>query len=207
MTNRYWSRVTNRCLYDNENTSEEIIIQNRIFAENYAKGNVLQYKKNSANFTKMQKYSRIAQGYTFYGPRRTYATQSDTYTNPNTQMLARVGYETIEINPFTNIYRGTLTGISNQCNNGTTYKNGGTLICGSFEKPCSNQPTNIIPINRIICRPGSDSDVPGSRSFTCWNPRWPTTYTNVRRKMDNAENGIPLSTKYYLTDLTYSCKI
>ena len=49
------------------------------------KATIFQYKKNSAGFSKKQQYSRIARG---LGQKKTtYATQSDTYTNPNTNNL------------------------------------------------------------------------------------------------------------------------
>ena len=49
------------------------------------KATIFQYKKNSAGFSKKQQYSRIARG---LGQKKTtYATQSATYTNPNTNNL------------------------------------------------------------------------------------------------------------------------
>ena len=49
------------------------------------KATIFQYKNNSAGFSKKQQYSRIARG---LGQKKTtYATQSDTYTNPNTNNL------------------------------------------------------------------------------------------------------------------------
>lgn len=56
-----------------------------------AKGNVLQYKKNSSNITKNQRYSQIARG-SWTNRNTTWATQSATYTNPNTSSLKRNGY-------------------------------------------------------------------------------------------------------------------
>ena len=56
-----------------------------------AKGNILQYKKNSASITKNQRYAQIAKG-SWTNRNTTWATQSDTYTNPNTTSLQRVGY-------------------------------------------------------------------------------------------------------------------
>ena len=50
---RVWSRVQNRCLFEQGLTTETRIL---------AKGNVLQYKKNSSNLTKQQKYSQISKG-------------------------------------------------------------------------------------------------------------------------------------------------
>lgn len=60
------------------------------------KGNVLQYKKNSANLTKAQRYSLIAKG-SWINRSKTYATQTDKYTNPNTNSLKRVNTTHITI--------------------------------------------------------------------------------------------------------------
>jgi hypothetical protein len=59
-----------------------------------SKGNVLQYKKNSSNITKQQRYSQIAKGQ-WTNRNTTWATQSTTATMPNTLSLKRVNYRTI----------------------------------------------------------------------------------------------------------------
>lgn len=59
-----------------------------------SKGNVLQYKKNSSNITKQQRYSQIAKGM-WTNRNTTWATQSTTATMPNTLSLKRVNYRTI----------------------------------------------------------------------------------------------------------------
>lgn len=58
------------------------------------KGNVLQYKNNSSNITKQQRYSQIAKGQ-WTNRNTTWASQSVTTTMPNTQGLRRVNYKTI----------------------------------------------------------------------------------------------------------------
>ena len=58
------------------------------------KGNVLQYKNNSSNLTKQQRYSQIAKGM-WTNRNTTWASQSVTTTMPNTQSLRRVNYKTI----------------------------------------------------------------------------------------------------------------
>lgn len=82
---REWYRVQNRCVTDitpiNGNTAYQI-------AMDY-KGNILQYKKNSSNLTKQQKYSLIARGL-WTNRTTTWATQTQSYTNPNTGYLKRV---------------------------------------------------------------------------------------------------------------------
>jgi len=59
-----------------------------------SKGNVLQYKKNSSNITKQQRYSQIAKGQ-WTNRNTTWASQSVTTTMPNTLSLKRVNYRTI----------------------------------------------------------------------------------------------------------------
>jgi len=61
------------------------------------KGNILQYKNNSSNFTKKQIYSQIARGKLKNG-NKTWATQSDTFTNPNINSLQRNNYTNIALN-------------------------------------------------------------------------------------------------------------
>jgi len=87
-----WSRASGNCvdlsgatLPDGNNTpmTYEDLSEKR-------KAVIFQYKNNSAGFSKKQRYSRLSQG---LGRQRgnTFATQSQTYTNPNTLNLTRVG--------------------------------------------------------------------------------------------------------------------
>jgi hypothetical protein len=59
-----------------------------------SKGNVLQYKNNSSNITKQQRYSQIAKGQ-WTNRNTTWASQTITTTMPNTLSLKRVNYKTI----------------------------------------------------------------------------------------------------------------
>jgi hypothetical protein len=100
---RAWSRVQNSCSLFDENTysgealvplpySGKLVPASVLYLE-YAmlnKGNVLQYKKNSSNLTKQQRYAQIAKG-KWVNRNTTWATQSTRgYTNPNNQSLQRV---------------------------------------------------------------------------------------------------------------------
>jgi hypothetical protein len=97
---RAWSRVQNSCsLSDNFQEgslvklpySGKIVPISALYLENAMlnKGNVLQYKKNSSNLTKQQRYSQIAKGQ-WTNRNTTWATQSTRgYTNPNNQSLER----------------------------------------------------------------------------------------------------------------------
>jgi hypothetical protein len=100
---RAWSRVQNSCsLFDETNFNGnnlvpapytgKLVPASTLYLE-YAmlnKGNVLQYKKNSSNLTKQQRYAQIAKG-KWVNRNTTWATQSTRgYTNPNNQSLQRV---------------------------------------------------------------------------------------------------------------------
>jgi hypothetical protein len=84
---KVWSRVQGNCslfIPTNPITSTEINALQMI-----RKANVLQYKSNSSNLTKQQQYSLIAQG-KYINRTKSWATQTDTYTNPNTTNLKQV---------------------------------------------------------------------------------------------------------------------
>lgn len=85
---RMWSRVQSSCslvIPTTPITSTEVIT-----LQMGKKANVLQYKANSSNLTKQQQYSLIAQG-KWTNRTKTWATQSVTYTHPNTNNLPKVG--------------------------------------------------------------------------------------------------------------------
>ena len=96
---RDWSRVQNTCVQLSISEADKIAMLN--------KGNVLQYKANSSNLTKAQKYSKIAKGQ-WINRNTTWATQSERgYTNPNTTSLKRTGnVVNIAINPITSAVIG-----------------------------------------------------------------------------------------------------
>ena len=96
---REWSRFENPCAYEDN----PITIQNGIAyrLEVLKKGNVLQYKKNSSNITKQQRYAQIARGL-WTNRTTTWATQTQTYTNPNTNSLRRsnfTNFNTVTLDP------------------------------------------------------------------------------------------------------------
>ena len=99
-----------------------------------SKGNVLQYKKNSSNITKQQRYSQIAKG-KWTNRTTTWASQSVNATMPNTLSLKRVNYRTI-------------------------YLDNGAPAVGPITCPTFVEPTipNKLPINpntqNIVPRPG-----------------------------------------------------
>lgn len=106
---RAWSRVQGRCIYADPNYGEQEYIYIPILSKFIPlaqvphelavlyKGNILQYKKNSSNITKQQRYSQIAKGM-WTNRNTTYATQGVSYSNPNTKSLMRVNYATVTLN-------------------------------------------------------------------------------------------------------------
>ena len=193
---RAWSRVQNICSSSITSTStgfvtspltgEQIPVGRYEFeAQMLSKGNVLQYKKNGGSLTRNQRYSKIAKGQ-WTNRTKTWATQSQTYSNPNTTGLWRTGFAEISlpdvIDPF-------------GCNT-RTIKDGGQLICNVLADPCTN-----IPIARTFnnrCYPSSDSNVPG-RMLLCWNPRIDSWYPKKRYTMNNSTNKWPQNYKGFVS--------
>jgi len=118
---RAWSRVQNSCslitTIDNDGLTKvpltgEIVPASILDVKMAMlnKGNVLQYKANSSNLTKVQKYSKIAKGQ-WVNRNTTWATQSTRgYTNPNTTSLKRSGnVVNIAVDPITGAVIGPTT--------------------------------------------------------------------------------------------------
>ena len=70
---RVWSRVQNACTYNTNNNNynniynalsgEQTTFQQSTYEKQlFNKGNILQYKANSAGLTKQQKYAQLAKG-------------------------------------------------------------------------------------------------------------------------------------------------
>lgn len=89
---RVWNRVDSRCaVYSINPTKQQMLI----------KGNILQYKKNSASLSKKQLYSKIAKG-EWINRSTTWAIQNDRgYTNPNSTYLKRINGTNIAIDRLT----------------------------------------------------------------------------------------------------------
>jgi len=117
---RAWTRFENSCVYlsttqTDPNASIYVPLLKQYVTigelayinQMYKKGNILQYKANSSNLTKQQRYSQIARGL-WTNRTTTWATQSDTYSNPNTQSLKRINYGTIPLVPGTENTTGSL---------------------------------------------------------------------------------------------------
>ena len=100
---RLWSRAQGSCSESTNSTGFIYLPETGkyITIQEYSdviamlnKGNVLQYKNNSSNLTKKQRYSQIAK-MQWTNRTKTWASQSVTTTMPNTQSLKRVNYDTI----------------------------------------------------------------------------------------------------------------
>lgn len=203
---RVWSRVQNPCTYivpGSDYTQAFIPLTGETVSQAQAdyqikqinKGNILQYKGNSARLTKSQKYSQLAR---CAGPNRTkvFATQSQTYTNPNTTGLLRVGTQTY---PYPNEIVGAPNNISgpfeynipnpNDCS-GNSVQDGGTLVCGTFANPCTGEIIKQGTTSAIICNPSSASNVPGT-SVLCWNNKVQTWFPKPRYFMNNSTDKWP----------------
>jgi hypothetical protein len=212
MTYRYlpqppkaWYRVENQCVFDTSNNNNLIPAEYYYQSALLNKGNVLQYKKNSSNLTKNQRYSQIAKGM-WTNRTTTWATQSDTYTNPNMTSLKRVNYVEYPVN---NLIPGQpnnqagpfVTNDDNpfQCNN-PSFKDGGNLICSITENPCSGISTTVKP--SLNYYPTTDSNVPGAITLLYWNPKLQTWYPRQRYTMNNSGDKWPTNYKLFTSAST-----
>jgi hypothetical protein len=212
---RAWSRVQGQCTFtdasNNVYQSVYIPLTNQtvtLAQANYEdkllqKGNILQYKGNSSQLTKKQKYSQLAKG---FGPNRTkvFATQSETYTNPNTTGLLRVNSSIL---PFPNNLVGQPNNISgpfqyavpnpNGCT-GFSVQDGGNLVCGTFANPCTGEIIQTGATSSVICNPASASNVPGF-STLCWDAKVQTWFPRQRYVMTNSGNKWPQGYKGFVS--------
>jgi len=207
---RVWSRVQNRCSTNTDNSSLVYVpLSNEYMpqadanykTQMYVKGNVLQYKKNSSSLTKQQKYSLISKG--MWVGKKSYATQSETYTNPNTTSLLRVNYSNI---PFPNVIVGYPNNISGpfQYNVANPFdcstnllQDGGNLVCNAVVSPCTGEVTQTFTEQQ--CFPTTCSNVPGPITDLCWNPKIQTWYPKNRTTMNNSGTKWPDNYKGFVS--------
>lgn len=167
---RLWSRMQGMC----DDTSAQ-----------QRKGNVLQHRTNMAKLTRAQRYARAMRGTNHR--RAGWSSQSDGRTEPNAQGLRRVGAHKIAINKTTGVIIGPTT-LPLTCPGAPTgdvdvVLDGGTLVCGSYENPCTGARSNIPA--QPECHPASASDVPGT-SLLCWTKGTVTWIPRVRRALPPA---------------------
>lgn len=205
-----WYRVQNQCTFINDISFNNVYIpltnttvslaQADIYNKKQYKGNILQYKNNSSGLTKNQKYSQISKGL-WCNRTKSFATQSQTYSNPNTTGLVRVNYTTIPSNTnlvgYPNNIAGPFqVGIPNpfDCSS-NTIQDGGNLVCGTYANPCSGVVTQTLYQDQ--CNPTYCSDVPGPVTNLCWNPKNQTFYPRKRYIMNNSGNKWPQGYKLF----------
>jgi hypothetical protein len=151
----------------------------------YKKGNVLQYKKNSSNTTKAQKYSSMVRG-TWVNANKVWATQSQTYTNPNTNLLKLVN----------NGYYLLPQPIQTPTHTETIISDGGTLLCNIIQNPYTGQTLSKTYYQE--CYPTTCSDVPGKPIFLCWNKGIQTYYPKTKLTYGNSNNKFPTNAKFII---------
>jgi len=195
---RAWTRVENKCTYSDSIYDPTIFYRAALIN----KGNVLQYKKNSTQLTKKQRYSQIAKGL-WTNRTKTWATQSATYTNPNTASLKRVGYFEYPKDDITPGSPANIAGpyipvsVLNDPFNcpELTFKDGGNLVCGVYQNPCTGAVVDKTYQPKYY--PTSDSDVPGPIQELYWDPKLQTWYPKQRLIMNNSGNKWPTNYKLF----------
>lgn len=179
-----WTRVRNQCL----TTSGD--------KQMNTKAHVLQHNQNRMMISKKQQYSKYA---TTRQQLAQCATQSDTYTNPNSSQLERVNYKVVKPNTFfgqpNNISGPFQTKVNNPT--GCTSDNlisGGVLLCGTRRKAQCNVETNVPyynftnqPEQYVLCFPASASDVPGN-GILCWTDKIKYWKPTINRRIMNTSS-------------------
>lgn len=174
---RAWSRVQINVL----NNPADYQVKKQMLL----KGNILQYKKNSSSLTKQQRYSQIAKGQ-WTNRTRSYASQTQTTTNPNTASLLRVNYESVPlIDPVIDPFGCTTTII----------KNGGILVGNTVVNPCTGEIIKVTIVDP--CNPTSASNVPGRIVPLCWTGRVQTWYPRTNLTMNNSTDKWPVNYKLF----------
>lgn len=208
---RVWSRVQSNCTYVNSYNNDNLVLfpltgqtlpleEINSLIKIYEKGNILQYKNNSSNLTKKQKYSQIAKGL-WQNRTKSWATQTQTYSNPNNSSLKRINYSTLAITNNNSYILNTYSVPSNPFNCGTDNSlnilDGGTLVCNQIVNPCTNQV--VEQTTSTNCSLSTCSNVPGKPVTLCWNSGFPTYYPKKRYFMNNSTNKWPQGYKGFVS--------
>lgn len=196
---RVWSRVQNPCSVFNYKDDDPNASSNFARADYerrmLLKGNILQYKKNSSNLTKNQRYTQIAKK--MWTNKKTWATQSDTYSNPNTCSLLRVNYNILD--PSNNSFSSRSNPYG--CPTNET-QDGGTLVCNTIVNPCTQEVIKKT-VSQKICNPTTDSNVPGPIQALCWNDGTQTWYPRQRYIMSSSGTKWPVGYKGLVSALAF----
>lgn len=189
---REWSRVQHRCTFDTNEINPINPINPIMTAQMLNKGNVLQYKGNSSQLTQKQRYAKIARGQ-WTNRTTTWATQSTSYTNPNTLSLKRTdGAIKVLIDPATGSIVGP-TDLPLSCLPNAVplvVEDGGSLLCSVYENKCTGEIRTTE--SQQMCHPAADSDVPGQAEL-CWNDGTPTWFPKSQTTMTNSGNKFPVN--------------
>jgi hypothetical protein len=169
--------------------------QNDIIQQQY-KGNILQYKGNSSNYSQKMIYSKIIQG-KWTNRKKCYAAQQVKYTNPNIYSFTRRG-------GLNSLLNGVQTNYPLKCpqNNNLVFynsnqradptigviSNGGVFICSQQSDPCSGFKKTNPP--STYCFPTTCSDVPGKEMFLCYKPT-NSYYPQTKRVMTDVGGEFP----------------
>ena len=192
---RVWSRVQNPCSADTYNPNTDYA-RAEYDRQMLLKGNILQYKKNSSNLTKKQRYTQIAKGM-WTNRTKTWATQSDTYTNPNMTSLLRVNSTILD--PSNNAFSSPPNPFG--CPT-TTIPDGGNLVCNVVVDPCTQEVIKRTQ-SQQLCNPTTDSDVPGQIQDLCWNDGTQTWYPRQRYVMPTSGTKWPVGYKGFVSAVTF----
>jgi hypothetical protein len=197
---RVWSRVQNQCSViaykNNDPASNSNFAKAEYEKQMLLKGNILQYKKNSSNLTKKQRYTQIAKGM-WTNRTKTWATQSDTYSNPNTTSLLRVNYTILD--PSNNTFSNPPNPFG--CPT-TVIQDGGNLVCNVVVDPCTQEVIKKTK-SQQLCNPTTDSNVPGKIQPLCWNDGTQTWYPRQRYIMPTSGTKWPQGYKGFTSALTF----
>ena len=197
---RVWSRVQHPCTFTVDSSYNSVfspltgkttsLLEADYYNKLLYKGNILQYKKNTSNLTKSQRYSQICKGM-WTNRTKSYATQTQTYTNPNTSNLKQVNYVNVPTNGVTTYIPGPLI-FNIPAPNGCisdSIKDGGSLLCNTIVNPCTDE---VIDVTKVLeCYPTYCSDVPGPIIDLCWNPKLDTWYPRQNLTMNNSTDKWP----------------
>lgn len=139
---RIWERVHGRCL----NLQGE-----------HVKAGVLKYRNmqgggGGGGMTATQRYARVAKGQSLGGRRQVYATQSQTYSEPNQLGWYRKNAQVVVV-------------VGDVC----PFIDGGSLVCGIVANNCTNIPKKPLqpPTSSVMCFPGSFSGIRGDIRPLC----------------------------------------
>ena len=212
---RVWSRVQNSCTFSDNifNNTVYVPLTGKTGTQAEAdyerqmlqKGNVLQYKKNSASLTKNQRYTQICKGM-WTNRTKSYATQTQTYSNPNTSNLQQVNFVSVPNN--NPVYIPGPFNFNIPAPDGCTsnvIKEGGSLLCNTVVNPCTDEV--IKQTTGLECYPTYCSDVPGPIQELCWNSKLETWYPRQRYIMPTSGTKWPQGYKGFVSALDpESCK-